>query len=327
VTASLLSFGHPVLLLGLLLVPLAAYGWLRLERRRAESARAWSNPALLPNMLPADPGRRRYLPPALFLLALALFLVGFARPQATRTVPKEGATVVLALDVSGSMDAKDVRPTRLLAADAAIADFVKHLPSKYRAALVTFSNRPTVKVPPTYAHQLVTSALPTKAEPEATAIGDAVSTAALVAAKAVGTSKPGTSRPPAAVILLSDGLQNFGKLSPLAAAAQARKLGVPVYGVSIGTPDGVVNQKIGSYTKTTHVPVAAGDLRAIAQATDARFYQAASPGELSQVYRDLGSRLAHERTKREITVWTTAGAIVLVVAGAVLSSLWFRRAV
>ncbi len=325
-----MSFGHPILLIALLGVPIAVFGWFRLEHRRQAQAAAWSRPELLPNMVRDGPGRRRYVPLVLFLVGLTLLLAGFARPQATMSVPREGATVVLTLDVSGSMAAKDVKPTRLQVADAAIAQFLHDLPSRYRTALVTFSNRPTVKVPPTYDRQLIVSALPVKAEFEGTALGDSVARSAIVAAKAVGKSKPGAPHPPAAVLLLSDGLQNTGKLNPLEASVQARKLGVPVYTVSLGTAKGSVFQKLpgpGNLTKTTAVPVASAQLREIAKTTGGRFFKARSAAELKQVYKDLGSRLSTENKQREITAWTTMGALVFVLAGALLSGLWFRRLV
>jgi Ca-activated chloride channel homolog len=325
-----MSFGHPVLLVALLGVPLAVVGWLWLERRRAEQASAWSTPALLPNMVRNGPGRRRYVPLVLFLVGLTLLLAGFARPQATVSVPREGATVVLTLDVSGSMAANDVVPSRLAAADAAITQFLHDLPSRYRTAFVTFSNRPTVRVPPTYERQLIVNALPTKAELEGTALGDGVATAAAVGAKAVGKSKPGVPHPPAAVLLLSDGFQNTGKLKPLEGAAQAHNLGVPVYTVALGTSKGSVVQKLpgpGNLTKTSAVPVAGAQLSQIAKATGGRFFTAHSADELKQVYKDLGSRLATERKRREITAWTTMGALGFVLAGALLSGVWFRRLV
>jgi len=325
-----LSFGHPILLIGLIGVPLAIAGWLRLERRRHEQAAGWSSPELLPNMVPGAPGRRRYVPLVLFLIGLTLLLAGFARPQATVSVPREGATVVLALDVSGSMAAKNVKPTRLAVADAAITQFLHDLPSTYRTAFVTFSNRPTVRVPPTYYRELLVRALPVKAEFEGTALGDGVATSALVASKAVGKSKPGAPHPPAAVLLLSDGLQNTGKLKALDGAARARKLGVPVYTVSLGTAKGSVLQKLpgpGNLTKSTAVPVASSELRGIARVSGARFFKARSADELKQVYKDLGHRLATEDKRREITAWTTMGACGFILTGALLSGVWFRRLV
>jgi Ca-activated chloride channel family protein len=325
-----LSFGHPILLIALLGVPLAIGGWLWLERQRHARAAAWSSPELLPNMVPGAPGRRRYVPFAFFLIGLTLLLVGFARPEATVSVPREGATIVLALDVSGSMGATDVKPSRLAAADAAITQFLTDLPAKYRTAFVVFSVRPTVKVPPTYNRQLIVNALPTKAEFSGTALGDGVATSALVASKAVGKGKPGAPHPPAAVLLLSDGLQNTGTLKALDGAAEARKVGVPVYTVSLGTPKGSVVQKVpgpGGITKKTAVPVKSAELQGIARTTGGRFFAATSADELKQVYKDLGHRLATEHKRREITAWTTGGALGFILAGALFSGLWFRRLV
>jgi Ca-activated chloride channel family protein len=325
-----LSFGHPILLVALLGVPLAIAGWLGLERRRHEQAAAWSRPELLPNMVPGAPGRRRYVPLVFFLIGLTLLLVGFARPQATLTVPREGATVVLALDVSGSMAAPDLKPGRLSAADPAITQFLHDLPSKYRTAFVIFSVRSTVKVPPTYDRQLIVNALPTKAEFAGTALGDGVATAALVAAKAVGTSKPGAPHPPAAVLLLSDGLQNTGKLTALQGADMARKAGVPVYTVSLGTAKGSVLQKIpgpGNVTKTTAVPVKSAELQVIAHATGARFFAARSAEELKQVYKDPSKPQKVVVPLGVITAWAPMGAVGLILVGALLSGIWFRRLV
>jgi Ca-activated chloride channel family protein len=323
-----MSFAHPALLVFLLLVPLVVAGWFWLERRRVDRAASWSSPALVPNMLSSDPGRRRLVPLALFLAGLTLLLAGFARPQAKLTAPREGATVVLALDASGSMAARDVKPTRLDAADAAITQFLHDLPSKYRVALVTFSNRPTVRVPPTYDRKLIVNALPKKAELEGTALGDGAATAVLVASKAVGKSRPGVPHPPAAVLLLSDGNQNAGRLRPAEAATQARKLDVPISTVSLGTPDGFVEQKIpGGFTERTAVPPAPSQLHSLAQVSGGRFFKATTAAGLKQVYKDLGSRLANETKKREITNWTTMGALVFILLGALLSGLWFRRVV
>ena len=324
-----MSFQHPILLVVLVVVPAAIWAWARLERHRAKRAAGWSSPQLLPNMVSGNPGRRRFVPLALFLVGLTLLLVGFARPEATVTVPREGATVVLAMDVSGSMAAKDVKPTRLAAADAAITQFLHDLPSKYRVSLVTFSQRPTVKVPPTYDRKLILQALPTKTELEASADADGAATAVLVASKAVGKSKPGVPHPPAAVLLVSDGAQNYGRLKPADAIAQARKLDVPISTIALGTPDGIVYQKLpgSKYTEQHAVPAAPAQLQALAQSTGGRFFKAGSAAALQQVYKDLGSRLAHESKKREITQWWTMGAVGFIAVGALLSGVWFRRLV
>jgi Ca-activated chloride channel family protein len=322
-----MSFGSPWLLLCLLAVPLVLYGYVRLERRREREAEAWTTPALLPNMIAARPGWRRFVPLALFLVGLILLLVGFARPEAKISVPREGATVVLALDISGSMEAKDVQPTRLVAARQAAVQFVKDLPSKYRVALVTFSDHAAVKMPPTYDHDRVVRALPLKAREAGTALGAGIAAAVLVAQRAVGKAEPGESRPPAAVLLLSDGAQTAGRVDPADAAAEARKLDIPVSTISLGTPKGLLIRKIPGGTEQIQVPPVPAALREIAQITGGTFLQARTAKQLQRVYKDLGSRLVKERKRREITVAATGAAIVFMLAGAALSGYWFRRLV
>lgn len=322
-----MSFGSPWLLLCLLAIPPAVAAYVVFDRRRAARAAAWARPELMPNLVSAEPGRRRYIPLALFLLGLTLLLVGFARPQAKVKEVREGATVVLGMDVSGSMAAKDVSPTRLAAADAAVAAFVHRLPGKYRAALLTFSDHVAVRVPPTYDREAILRALPVKAQAEGTALGDGIATAVKVANKAIGPTKPGVPRPPAAILVLSDGAQNAGRIDAKTAAARARKANVPVSTVSLGTVQGVVIHKIQGGSERIQVPPAPTTLKAVAQATGGRFFQATSAGQLNQVYKDLGSRLVHDRKKTEMTAVAVGAALALILAGALLSGLWFRRIV
>ncbi len=322
-----MSFASPWLLLFLLVVPLAIWGYTRLERRRASRAESWSSAVLLPNMVPSSPGRRRYIPLALFMLALILLLAGFARPQAKIDIPREGATVVLAIDVSGSMAAKDVKPTRLRAARAAALQFAKDLPDKYRLSLVTFSDHAAVRVLPTYDHDQVARALPTKTQPVGTDLATGISKAVTVAERAVGKREPGVARSPSAVLLLSDGAQTSGEVNPAVPAAKARKLGIPVYTVSVGTSKGVVVNKIAGGEEVIQVPPAPAALKSLAQITGGKFFSARSAEQLQQVYKDIGSRLVQDKKKREITVAAAGAAVVFLLAGAVLSGLWFRRLV
>ena len=325
------SFKSPWLLLFLLLVPVGVAGYYCLEQRRKERAARWSSPALLPNMVSGSPGIKRYIPVAIFGAAVLLLLVGFARPQAKISTTKNGATVILMIDNSGSMAANDVKPTRLLAADAAITEFVNKLPSKYRAALITFSNGIAVKVPPTYDHQQIIDALPKKTEIEGTALGDALSEAVVVAQKAVGPSKPGKPHPPASILMVSDGGQNAGRVQPAAAAAQAKKAGIAVSTVSVGTAAGTVHQNVpnGPGGKTfplvSQVPVDATTLKAIAKASNGHYYAAQSSNQLTNVYKQLGTKLVHTKQWREVTVDVTLAALVLILLGAGLSAYWFRR--
>jgi Ca-activated chloride channel family protein len=326
------SFGSPDLLVFLLAVPVAALALALAERRRAARSSAWSTPALLPNMT-SDPGRRRLVPTILFLVGASLLLVGFARPEARFTEIKPGATVVLALDDSGSMAAPDVPPTRLRAADAMLTRFVDQLPSRYRVALVVFSADQEVKVAPTYDHAEVVAALPRTAQQQGTALGDGLALAVRVADQAVGPKSEKSKRPPASVLLVSDGGQNEGRLTPAQASARATKAGVPVSTIVIGTAQGIVTQRIresgSSQTVplTTQVPVQPQPLRQIATDTGGTFFQAPSNAALASVYRSLGKRLVHDRELREITALVSGVAIVLILAGALLSGHWFRRLV
>jgi Ca-activated chloride channel family protein len=326
-----LAFGSPVLLLFLLLVPVAVVVYLWLERHREQKAARWASPALLPNMVGNGPGRLRHVPAILFGIAIVLLLVGFARPEAKFRTAKEGATVVLMVDISGSMAANDVNPTRLLAADAAITQFVNKMPSRYRAALVTFSNAIAVRVPPTYDHQALLKALPKKAQLEGTGIGDAVAEAVAVAKKAVGPSKPGQPHPPATILLVSDGGQNAGKVSPAAAAAQAKKAAIPVNTIAIGTASGKVTQRIPYNGRTVpfvqQVPVQSKTLVTLAKGSGGTYYAAHTANQASKVYKDLGSRLVYGQSTREITAGVTLAAFVLILAAAALSAIWFRRLV
>jgi Ca-activated chloride channel family protein len=329
-----LSFGAPLLLLGLLVVPIVVLLYVWHESRREHSAAQWAKPALVPNLVSRPSPRARHLPMVLFLLGLTALLVGFARPEATLRSEREGATVVLAVDTSGSMDTKDVKPTRLLAARDAALTFLDELPSKYKVALETFSDHPAVLVPPTYDRKRLAASLPTKAKIAGTALSDAVQTATRVAVQAVGPSKPGAPHPPAAVLLISDGAQTVQGTAPTTAAAAAKKAGVRVSTVLIGTAHGTLKQCIkapGGYNQcqTQKTPVSPGTLEGIAQGTGGRFFTVTSAAAwratLQRVYADLGSRSAHQNTKHEVTFIAVGIAAVFIIVGVVLSMLWYRR--
>jgi Ca-activated chloride channel family protein len=327
-----MSFGSPTLLAFLAVVPLAVVVLLVAERRRGRRARAWARPALLPNMA-GNPDLRRAVAPAFFLAAVSLLLVGFARPEAWRSEVKPGATVVIAVDDSGSMAASDVAPTRLAAADRLVTQFVEHLPARYRAALVVFSSDEEVKVAPTYDRADIVAALPHTSQLEGTALGDALALAVRVATQAVGPATKGAARPPAAVLVVSDGGQNAGRLTPTQASTQARKAGVPVSTVVIGTAGGVVTQQLpvqgssSTVTLRSEVPADPTALKQVASATGGAFYQAPSPSALDAVYQGLGKHLVHDRVLKEFTVVLIVAAVVLVALGAALSGYWFRRVV
>jgi Ca-activated chloride channel family protein len=327
-----MSFGSPWLLLFLLVIPVAAVAYVLFERRRHRAAAAWGSPALLPNMARA-PGWRRGLPVVLFLLGGTLLLVGFARPEAKFNSIKPGATIVLAIDISGSMGAHDVPPSRLGYADSLLTSFVNALPSTYRVALVTFSSDYSVRVPPTYDRAAVIAALPRTAQLQGSAISDGIGEAIKVAEQATGTKGAAGQRPPAAVLAVSDGSQNAGNLTPPQVALLARKAGVPVSGLVVGTLGGSVTQHVtvtGSkqpFTEVTRVPVDASTLKQIASGTGGALYENGQGADLDGVYQTLGSHLIHERNLREITVAVTVAALVLMLLGSLCSGILFRRVV
>lgn len=317
-----MSFEWPVALLGLLALPLlvALHSWH--ERRRLASQAAFANPDLLPNVVDRAPGRLRYLPLAIFLAALTAMVVGVARPYATVTVPREEATVVLALDVSRSMKATDVAPTRLDAARAAAKAFLEEVPERYRVGVVTFATRAAVGVPPTEDRELVTEALDTLRPGEGTAIGDAVALAVRV-----GASEDPQAEPiPRSVLLISDGKQDGGRVQPSEAVAEARERGVPVYTVLVGTSEGVVEETLtGGYRRIIRVPPSPETLEQIAAETNGEFFRAADPEQLRLVYEELGSRLGTKEVEREVTDVFAAGAAALLLLGGGLSAFLFRR--
>jgi Ca-activated chloride channel family protein len=321
-----LSFAAPLLLIFLLAVPAAVAGYLWLDRRRDARASGWAAPALLPNLVKRPPSWRRHLPTALLLAGVALLLVGFARPRTSHSVKKQDATVVVVLDVSGSMAAKDAQPTRLGASRAAALRFVDKLPKGYRMALVTFSDHAAVTVPATHDLILMRAGIArAKSGPQGTALAEAVSRAVDVGVSVKGQTA-NERRPPAIVVLFSDGGQTAGRVTPAQAAAKAKKAGIPVSAVSVGTPDGIVLQALaGGFTERIQVPVQPAALQTISRGSAGRFYASIPAVDVKAIYSDLGSRVGHQNKTVEVTAAAAGGGLVLMLAGAAFSGLWFRR--
>ena len=318
-----MSFTWPLVLVALAAVPLLVALYVDHDRRRVASQETFGNPDLLPNMIERAPGRARYLPPILMLVALVLLIVGVARPHATVSVSREEATIILAMDVSRSMKAKDVEPTRLDAARTAAKTFLAKVPERYRVGVVSFATRAAVGVAPTEDRALVEAALDSLAAGEGTAIGDAVALSVQV-----GQQEPvaGESPPPRAIVLLSDGARDGGRIEPGDAARQAKRRGVPVYSVLVGTQDGVVEEKLtGGLRRITRVPPSPQTLEQISSATGGELFTAVNGDELNRVYEDLGSRLGRRDESREVTDLFAAGAVVLLLVAGTLSALLFRR--
>jgi Ca-activated chloride channel homolog len=320
-----MSFDWPIALLALLLVPVLLALYIVRERRRTAFASGFTNPALLPNVVERKPGLRRHIPLILLLLGLTAVVLGVARPHATVNVKREEATVVLAVDVSRSMKADDVQPTRLEAAQESAKAFAEDVPEKFRIGVVSFATRAVVGLPPTEDRKLVESALDALTPGEGTAIGDAVALSTQV-----GREQPRTdgTAPPRSVLLISDGTRDGGAVDPHEAARQAKRMNVPVYTVLLGTPDGVVEETLpGGFRQIIRVPPSPDTLRQIAQLSGGEFFSATDADGLDRVYEELGSRLGSRDESREVGDYFAGGAAALLIAGGALSALWFRRVV
>ena len=303
-----MTFANPAVLLALLVVPALVLlaGWWR--RRRP--APGIPHPDL-DLVLAAAPAlrRRRHLPGVLALLALAALVVALAQPQVWRDEPREQATIMLAIDVSGSMAAADVEPYRLHAAQEAARRFADAVPRQYRVGLVSFSGTANVLVPPTTDRLALKRAIDGLVPDGATAVGDAVVTSLDAIRSSMGGGDADGTLEAARILLLSDGASTTGLLTSFAAerAAQAE---VPVFTVSLGTPSGRL-------ADGTPVPPDPREMEALAEATGGAAYESRDAESVSEVYAHLGSFIGTERVRGEATAWAAGtAAVLLILAGA-----------
>ncbi|HSC91352.1 MAG TPA: VWA domain-containing protein [Gaiellaceae bacterium] len=324
-----MTFAWPAALVGLVAVPVLAALYVLSARKRRRDAARFANPALVPNLVPSSPGWRRYVAPALALVALALLVVGVARPHVVRNVARDEATIVLAIDTSRSMAAQDVQPSRFDAAKQAALAFLDEVPDNYSVGIVSFATSADPVLPPTTDREAARTALRELRLGTGTAIGAAITRSvdlALETPEGKSRPRPG-QQSPAAVLLLSDGAQTAGEVRPGPAAQRARRLGVPVSTVALGTGDAVVEvPRPGGLKERVVVAPDVPTLRLVAGTTGGTFAAAPDAARLESVYRELGTRLAHDRKRVEVTSAFAAGGAVLLLLGGTLSSLWFRRA-
>lgn len=322
-----MSFGTPLALLGLLVVPFLIVMLAIGERRRRAQAASFGTPALLAASLPAPRRIRRLLPFALAIAALTTLIVGVARPRATLSVPDRSATVVLALDASRSMSATDVKPSRLAAALISARAFLDVAPEDFAVGIVTFSTSASVALAPTTDRDAARAALDQIRLGSGTALGDAVDRSVAAARSGLSPLQPvPADAPPATVVLLSDGEQTSGTRTPGAAAEEAKRLGVPVNTVALGTGAAVVEVPLqnGLKERVTVAPDAK-TLEEIARITGGRFTAAPTAERLEEIYRDLGGRLGKKRKEREVTAAFAGVGIVLLMIASGLSVAWTRR--
>ena len=314
-----MTFQWEAALWGLALVPLAILGYVLAQRRRVRYAVRFTNLDLLANVVERSPGWRRHLPAALYLVALSALLVSLARPEAVVQVPREQATVMLVVDVSGSMDATDVAPSRLRAAESAVRTFLGTLPPGIKTGLVAFSTAAQVITPPTADRAAIGRGLGTLRANGGTAMGEGLG-------RALDTLAPYAEAAPVAIVLLSDGANTLGT-DPLEATTRAAALGIPIYTIALGTPGGTITVQSTARgpLQTIRVPPDPDTLRQIAERTNATFFSAPTDSDLQAIYRDLGSRIGFDLERQEITVLFAGLGLLLMLMGGAYSILAFDR--
>jgi Ca-activated chloride channel homolog len=344
-----MSFQSPWMLLGLLVIAAFVALWLWLERRRARYAVRYTNLDVLATVV-AGRSWARLVPATILVLGLGALVIGLARPHVERMLLREKATVILVVDTSRSMQAEDVEPTRLGAAQEALRTFLDEAPDDLRVGLVVFAGEAQVATPPTDDHELVETAI---ADIEeflvfgGTAIGDALQTAVLLGRQVTdlvpeegATAAPATTsatrslaqatepdeeaeKSPVSILFLSDGAQTRGLLQPLEGAGLAKEAGFRVYTIALGTPDGVIERgPFGGAPQDAGqvipVPPDPATLRAIAETTGGEFSEARTADALTKAYDNLGSRLGREPGESEITwLFLAIAGVLLLLAGGV----------
>jgi Ca-activated chloride channel homolog len=318
-----MTFQSPLWLLALLAVAALVAVYVILQLRRKAYAARFTNVALLGSIVPKRPGWRRHLAFGVVALGLATLVVSLAVPSSEVRVPRERATVVMAVDVSLSMQARDIEPDRFRAMQTAAKEFVDVLPERINLGLVSFAGTATTVVPPTTDRQQVRNAIDNLQLAESTAIGEAVFSS-LTAIQNFQTSlgEQGEEAPPARVVLLSDGYNTVGRDDTQAVDA-AIAAGIPVSTIAFGTDYGTLDLD----GETVPVPVDRATLERIADETGGSYSEAASASELEQVYADLGSQIGYTTEPKDISPWFVRVGVFVLLVGALLSLFWTNRLV
>jgi Ca-activated chloride channel family protein len=344
-----MMFLWPELLWLLVVVPVLIGLYLLLLRRKKKQALRYASLGMVRDAMGAGQKFRRHVPPLLFLLALIALVVAIARPTATITLPSQHETIILAMDVSGSMRAADVQPNRIGAAQAAARAFVGDQPASARIGVVSFAATASVVQPPTRNREDILAAIDRFQLQRGTAVGSGILVSLkmifpdvefdlrgsnprddprgvpLDKAGASGKAAPKTVPPgsytSAAIILLTDGQTTTGP-NPIEAARMAADRGVRVFTVGIGTPNGEI---LGSEGWSMRVRLDEESLKTIANVTHGEYFYASNAMDLKKVYESLNTRLALETRQTEVTALLAAAAAVITLLAAFLSMLWFNR--
>ena len=345
-----MTFFWPEMLWLLLLVPALLGAYVLLLRRKKKAALRYASLSLVREALGPGQRFRRHVPPLLFLIALALMLVAVARPSAVVTLPSQHETVILAMDVSGSMRATDVKPSRMVAAQEAARAFVAEQPKTTQIGIVSFAATASLVQSPTHSREDILGAIDRFSLQRGTAVGSGIlvslktifpdvefdlrlsnprgpaqKSAPLDPAKGPEKSPPkpvpAGSYSGAAIILLTDGQTTTGP-DPIESARMAADRGVRVYTVGIGTASGEI---IGAEGWSIRVRLDEESLKAIANVTRAEYFYAGTAADLQKIYQNLNTRIFFEQKETEITALFAAAAAMLAFLSALLSMLWFNR--
>ncbi len=341
-----MQFIWPTALWALLVVPVLVGLYILVQRRRRRYALRYASLTLVRDALGKGPGLRRHIPAALFLLALTAMLIGLARPQSVVTLPSEEGTVILAIDVSGSMQAEDVKPNRMEAAKAAAITFVDKQSAAARIGVVSFSDNAAIVQAPTDDKEAVKAAISRLRPQRGTAIGRGILTSleaifensdldfpvspSQPAPGQRATPAPPTPRAtpvpegyfaPATIVLLTDGENNVFP-PPLSVVQEAIDRGIRIYTIGLGSPEGTILRIQGRQIRTR---LDEATLKQVAELTKAEYYLASNEAELQKVYENLTTTLVLRTEKTEVTFALTALAALLSVIAGALSLLWFQR--
>jgi Ca-activated chloride channel family protein len=316
------TFAAPLALIALVVIPALVAAYVVAQRRRRAAMAAFVSVALNASVIPRPPRWRRHVAPLALALGLVALILGAARPQRSVAVAIHGSAFMLVNDVSDSMRATDVRPTRLAAARAAATAFVRQLPSSALVGEMSFAHRPAVLQSPTHDHALVQVAIRRLAPGGGgTAMGETITTAVRILSD---LRPPPGRRPPAAIVLLSDGGANVGP-SPVLAARRARGADIPVDVIAVGTRRGVIPERRHGRTVASPVPVAPRILDAIARGSGGRVLSASDADEARAIGARLTARLGERHVERGVVTSFAGGGLALVAVGAGLSLTWFGR--
>jgi Ca-activated chloride channel family protein len=306
-----LAFMSPNRLLILLIIPLLILAYIFASLRKNRRGMRFTNTSMLDVVVPKQSQWRRHVAVALSLLSLITLTAAFARPKTQVDVPRERATVVVVIDASQSMQATDVRPTRLDAAKQAAIEFVTELPEKYNVSVVSMAGSCAILVPPTTAHGTVLNAINSIQLQDSTAIGEGITTALRALQQAPKDPDNPNSIAPGAIVLLTDGYNTTGR-APQQAAAEAKAAKVPIYTIAYGTENGYVDLEGERFP----VPVDHEEMQRIAAATNGEYFAAASADQLKTVYENIGSDIGYEKADREVTARFAGYGLALAVLAA-----------